>query len=603
MTDASTKGRIRAVYRFFGPFLKPYLGRIILAYSALAAVTAATLLRPWPLKLILDCVILEGRTLTESLPFIPPVVDTWDRYTLLTALSIALVVIVLLESIFGYAQKVLFAEIGQSATTDVLEHTFTHLQTLPRSEGKEARTGDVIYRLTSDMKTLRDLLVNHVQRLGSYALTFVSTIAVMAYLNWRLTLLALIVVPFIFVASYRFSTLIRRATKEKRKKEGEVASIVQETLQSMAVVQAFAQEDRERRRFRQEARESLDAGLESVRLGGAFTRSLKVMNTVGAALVIWFGASQVLKGTLSPGDLVVFAAYVTELYVPIQNVAELAVQFMEALVSGERVLDLVGTVPRIKDAPNARKAPRFEGVVEFESVVAGYVPGSPVLNAISFRAEPKRMIALVGGSGAGKSTVLNLLLRFLDPWEGRVLIDGSDVRGFRLQSLRSQISVVFQESVLFRRSVHENIAYGKPGAKVAEVEAAARAAKADEFIQALPEGYDTILDEQGSNLSGGQRQRLALARAFLRNAPILVLDEPSSGLDAVTEAQLSETIDELAQGRTTIVIAHRLSTVERADRILVLDRGRIAEEGRHEELLQRGGLYRALYDAQATEVF
>jgi ABC-type multidrug transport system fused ATPase/permease subunit len=349
-------------------------------------------------------------------------------------------------------------------------------------------------------------------------------------------------------------------------------------------------------RFRLEARQTLAASLESSRLGGAFTRSIKVLSAVGTAVVIWFGASRVLAGALTPGDLVVFVTYVTELYVPIQSLSELSVQFLESLVSGERVMELLKTAPRIKDEAHATKAPRFHGEIVFENVSASYDPGSRVLRGVSFRARAGQKVALVGGSGAGKSTIINLLLRFLDPSEGRILIDGVDIRRYTLHSLRAQAAVVLQEAILFRRSVRENIAYGKPGATTAEVLAAAKAARAHEFIERLPQGYDTMLDESGANLSGGQRQRIALARAFLRDAPILILDEPSTGLDPVTEAELSETLAELARGRTTIVVAHKLASIEDADLIVVLERGVVVEQGAHAELLGRNGLYRRMRD-------
>ena len=588
--------RIRAFYRVFGPYLKPYSTQIALAYAALAASIVMALARPWPLKLILDSVILGKARLSESVPLLPEVIDSWDKYLLLTLLAISLVVIVLIESTFGYLQKVCFSAAGHSAMTDVMEHVFTHLQMLPRSSG-QTRTGDVIMRVTSDIKTLRDLLVNHVQKLGSYGLTFISTLAVMFWMNWQLTLLGLIVVPFIWLASYFFSVNIRAATKQKRKKEGAVASIVQETLTSMTVIQAFAQEEAERRRFQTEARQSLDASIESAKLGGAFTRTIRVLNTIGTALVVWLGASRVLEGRMSPGDLVVFAAYITELYTPIQNISELAVQFMESLVSGERVLDLMQTAPRIRDSRGAVSAPPFRGEIRFENVVFGYGHDSDVLKGLSFHIAPGQTVALVGGSGAGKSTVINLLLRFFDPRSGRILIDGADLRKFRLKSVRSQIAVVLQEPVLFRRTIRENIAYGKQHAGQREIEAAAKAAHAHEFIMELPDGYDTVLDEGGANLSGGQRQRITIARAFLRDAPILVLDEPTSGLDAITEAQFSETLDELSCGKTTLIIAHRFTTIEKAERVLVLDEGRIVQEGRHADLLATPGTYRELYEA------
>jgi ATP-binding cassette subfamily B protein len=595
-----TKTRVQQFYRAFGPFLKPYRWQIVGAYAALFATVGMTLLRPWPLKLVLDSVIIDKRPMSEMLPWAPGWIASADKHLLLTLLCVALVGIVLLESLFSYWQKVSFSAVGQSATTDILEHVFTHVQTLPKADG-ERRTGDVILRLTSDVKTLRDLLVNHVQQLGNYGFTFISTLAVMFWMNWQLSVLALIVVPFISMASYHFSANIRRATKQKRSREGAVASIVQENLQSVAVVQAFAQEHRERNRFRRQARRSLDASLDAVRLGGAFTRSIKVLNTIGMAMVVWLGASRVLDGNMSPGDLVVFVAYITELYTPIQNISELSVQFMESLVSGERVLELVQTTPRIDENKDAAPAPVFSGEVAFENVTFGYDADKSVVNGVSFRISAGETVAIVGGSGAGKSTILNLILRFVDPWEGKVLFDGLDIRSFDLKSVRSQISVVFQESTLFRRRVRDNIAYGRPQATLDEIIEAAKAAKAHDFIERLPKGYETVLNEQGSNLSGGQRQRIALARALLRNSPILLLDEPTSGLDAVTESQLTETVDDLVRGRTTIIIAHRFSTIEKVDRILVLEKGRVAQEGTHAELSAQPGPYRDLFEAQTFE--
>jgi ATP-binding cassette, subfamily B, bacterial len=544
---------------------------------------------------------LQKKTVTQSVPLLPAWLDSLERGTLLTILCVALVAIVALESVFGYIQKLFFAAVGQSAATDVLENVYTHIQTLPRGAGLGPRMGDVIVRLTSDVKTLRELLVEHVQKLGNYAVTFLSTIVVMGLLNWELTLLGLTVVPFIWYASAHFSKQIKRASSQKRRKEGDVASVVQETLSSLAVVQAFAQEEAEQERFRKEARESLDAGIESSRLGGAFTRSIKLLNTLGTALVVWLGARRVLEGSLTEGDLIVFAAYVNELYVPIQNISELAGKFMESVVSGERVLELLETRPPVRDSPHATKPKRFRGDVAFDHVVYGYERERPVLHDVTFAAAAGEMVALVGESGTGKSTILNLLLRFADPWQGRVLIDGHDIRRFRLKGLRSQISVVLQEPVLFRRSVRDNIAYGQPHATKEEVVAAATAARAHEFIMELPDGYKTLLHERGANLSGGQRQRIALARAFLRNRPILVLDEPTTGLDPVNEAQLTDTLYELARGKTTIVIAHRLATVERAHRILVLEDGRIAQQGTHEELLRQPGRYRQMYEAQTSQ--
>lgn len=604
MTDSnevSAWQRIRTLYGVFGPYLRQYKRPILIAYVMLAVNVGAAALRPWPLKFILDTVILRKKTIHDSVPLLPAWIDGISPYWLVLGLCLLLVLVVIVESTAGYFQKLMFARVGHSAATDVLEHTFTHLQTLPR-EHRSSRSGDLIVRLTSDVKTMRDLLVEHQQKVAVYAMTFFVTVAVMARLNWRLTLIGLSTVPVIWFVSWHFSKSIRTAARRKRTREGAVASVVHENLSGLAVIQAFAQEETERRRFREQAQESLEANVESSRLGGAFNRAVEVLNTVGTAMVIGFGALKVLSGNLSPGDLVVFAAYVQDLYKPIQNLSELSVKFMDSLVSGERVLEVLETAPRTGDRHGAVSAPHFKGEVIFDQVTFGYEKGVPVLNGLSFSIRAGESIALVGGSGAGKSTILHLLLRFYDPWEGRILIDGQNIDRYKIRSLRRQIGVVLQESFLFHRSIFENIQYGRPGASEEEIRAAAKAARAHDFIAALPEGYDTVLDELGANLSGGQRQRISLARVFLRDASILLMDEPTSSLDSVTEAELLETLQELKTGKTTITVAHRLSTVETADRILVLDHGQIVEEGTHRELLNRAGSFRKLYEAQLEEM-
>ncbi len=428
--------------------------------------------------------------------------------------------------------------------------------------------------------------------------TFVGVAVTMFLMDWQLTLSSLAVAPPLYLLSLYFSAKVAELTRKRRARESELASLLQETVISKELVQAYAQEEQEKRRFAEESAESLDTALQRVRVSKGFGRTVEVLIAVGTALVVYLGARKALAGYVTPGDLIVFISYLRDLYKPVGGLSELIIDFGGSLVCGERVAEILETKIKVADAPDAIEAPPFRGEVVFENVTFGYDSREPVLQDLSFKARPGEMIALIGSSGTGKSTIVNLLLRFYDPWKGRILIDGQDVRRYTLKSLREQISVVLQEPLLFHRTIRENIAYGKPEARVEETVDAAKTAQAHEFIVRLPNGYDTFLTEGGAGLSGGQRQRIALARAILKNAPIFVLDEPVTGLDSETEARLNETMDRLMKGRTSFTIAHRLSTIMKADLILMIEEGRVIEQGTHEHLLGRSDRYRRLYDLQ-----
>jgi ATP-binding cassette subfamily B protein len=582
------------IYAAFAPYLRPYWRKLALACASLAGTVAMTLLEPWPLKFVFDDVLLEKRLHGGSQVLLSAVGAS--KPALLLVLCLGLVLIVILNNLFFYANRYLLAAVGRRVINDIRLDLFTHVQRLPLSG--EARTGDVVLQLTSGIKALRDLLLGHVQKFANQALSFFSALAVMLWLDWRLTLLALVIVPPLWVVSYYFSTNIRAATRRKQAKESEMAAIVQEAVTSAAVIQAFAQEKREKKRFARESVDSLSAAMESTGWGKGFQQLVKLMSTCGLALVVYYGARQALNGRITPGDIIVFTAYVRNLYSPIQSFTGLISDYMEALVSGESILALAEWDTAVRDLPDAIKAPRFAGKVEFRNVVFGYQPNKPVIRGLSLSVEAGEMVALVGSSGTGKTTLMNLLLRFVEPWQGSILIDGQDIRQFKLKSLRKQITVLPQEPVVFRRTVRENIAFGQPKAAEEEIVEAARAAHAHHFIMNLPHGYDTVLKERGANLSGGQRQRLALARAILRDAPILVLDEPVTGLDAITEAQVYEALWALIKNRTAFVIAHRLATVKKAHAILLFEGGQVIDRGTHEDLMDRNIFYRALYDLQ-----
>ena len=588
--------RLEVLYRRFIPFLKPYRGKIALVYVCLLASLAVVLARPWPMKVIFDSVLLK-HPLPTTLQGLNSLVQT-NPYALLAILSAGLVTIIVVESFLSYVHRYWHSAIAQGVTNDIRLAVFEHLQTLSAIPVGSQRTGDLIVRLTSDIRSLRVLLVNHVQQLVQSMVSMLATLAVMLWIDFRITLVALVIVPPLFVLSYYFTTNMRAAVKEKREREGGLASVAEEVVTSIASVQANTREDLEKARFAEENDQDLQASLRGIRLSTAFGRLIRILNAGGAGLVLWYGAVRVMAGQLSPGDLLVLTTYVRDLYAPIDNLATLLLGINECSVSGERILELMESEAHVRDAPGAIPAPPIRGEVRFENVTFGYTQQEPVLKDVSFTVRPGQLVALVGSSGTGKSTVVNLLLRFMDPWQGRILIDGHDIREFTVKSLRSQMSVMLQEPALFRRSVSENIAYGKPTAEFEEIVAAAEAAKAHNFILNLPKGYETVLQERGGNLSGGEKQRIGLARALLRNAPIVILDEPVTRLDAETETEIVENLEPLFEGKTRFVIAHKFSTIKKADLILVMSNGGIVEYGTHEELLSLKGVYGRLYELQ-----
>jgi ABC-type multidrug transport system fused ATPase/permease subunit len=572
--------------------LKIYWKWFAVAYISLLAATGMNLLKPWPLKLILDYILLD-KPMPGPVLFLHSFAGH-DELVLLAILSASIVVIFFLDGLFFFIGKYYMAGAGENTMNDIRQRVFGHLQVLGRGE----RPGDLVIRLTSDVRSLKLLLIRYVQTLVIYFFTFGGIVVVMFFMDPKMTLLALAVAPVLYVMSFYISPRVQALEREKREKESDVASLVHETVTSKEAVQAFGREEQERKRFAAVAGESLKATLGSLRMSKGFARAVRLVTAVGTALVVYFGARRALAGQITPGDLIVFISYLRDLYKPVGGFSELFMDLSAALVSGGRVAEILETEVRVKDAPDAVEAPPFKGEVVFEKVSFGYLAAEPVLRDLSFTAKPGQRVALIGSSGTGKTTVVNLLLRFYDPWEGRILIDGRDLRRYKLKSLRDQISVALQEPLLFRRTVRENIAYGRPEAGPEEITGAAKAAQAHDFIMRLPLGYDTFLEERGANLSGGQRQRIALARAILKNAPIFIFDEPATGLDAATEAKLSEALDLLMRDKTSFVIAHRFSTIMSADLILMIEEGRIMEQGTHDELLAKSDRYRQLYHLQ-----
>jgi ATP-binding cassette subfamily B protein len=433
-------------------------------------------------------------------------------------------------------------------------------------------------------------------------LTLAGMILIMLSFNWRFALIALSIAPALFVVVYVFTRRIKKASRDVRQKESELVNLVQEVFSSIRVVKAFAREEYEQQRFEEQSLENVETALQARAVKTKLAPLVEVLAAVGTCLVLSFGARLALNGELSAGDLILFLAYLAKMYKPMRDLSKMGDTVSKASVSLERIQEVLNTVSRVQDLPGARPAATLNGKVEFEGVSFAYIPGQTVLNNISFQIEPGQIAAFIGPSGAGKSTILSLIPRFYDPSAGLVKLDGVDVRKYTIQSIREQMSFVPQNTILFRAPIWENIAYGNPGANRAEIVSAAKLANAHEFIEKLPEGYDTMVGERGVTLSGGQSQRIAIARAVIRNTPLLLLDEPSSGLDAASEQSVFEALDSLMQGKTCIVIAHHLATIQRAHIIFVVSDAGIAERGTHAELLAAGGLYAELHRLQAQPV-
>ncbi|MDQ3567021.1 MAG: ABC transporter ATP-binding protein/permease [Actinomycetota bacterium] len=581
----------------FTPFLSPRWRGLLLALAVLLVETATSLAQPWPLALTIDYILGDHKELPEWVPDLMA-----DKAILLAGIAFLIVVIFTLTRTVASYRRFLLQKLGQQTVFDMREALYSKVHALGLDYHGGKRTGDTITRVTSDVKEVRTLLVDSVVEVFSSTLILIGMLVVMIWLNWQLTLLALLTVPFLFIAVRRYRRSLIERMRVVRAREGAIASVVQEAITGIRAVKIFGREEDEMDRFRHESRESLDASVDSSLIEAKFSTVLGVVGGLGTALVTYFGARQVISGALSVGDLTVFVAYLSLFLSPLWALSRQANQIGKSLVSGERIIELLNAEPSVKESPNARPAPRFAGRVTFEDVSFAYGgEAGDVLRDVSFDAEPGSRVALVGVSGAGKTTITSLIARLYDPGLGRVLIDGKDIKDFTLKSLRDSVTFVPQEPMLFRATVAENISYGRPSATREEIEQAAELAGADGFIQSLPDGYDELLSERGESLSGGQRQRISIARAMLRKSPVLILDEPQSGLDAEVAGAVEESWRALTEGRTTFVIAHELRLVRNVDRILVLDEGRVAEAGTHEELVSSGGLYARLHALQERD--
>ena len=586
------------MYPLVWSLLKPYRGTLLIILLAMLLQMVATVATPWPLKIVLDNVVGEHKLPHWLDEFLRPFMRGGTKMEIAAAAAIALVLIVVLGAVASYVANYCTTSVGQWVANDLRIRTYDRLQHLSLNYYDTHEMGTLLSTITADVQTIQGFASSSTLGIVVDLLTIVGMLAIMFWLNWDFTLIAVAVTPFMLLIISRFKKAIKKATKEVRKEQSKIVAVVQQGLESMKVVKAFGRQDLEQEELSEVSKATVEAALKARRVKALLSPMVNVIVALCTAFVLWRSSSLILRGAMTAGALTVFLAYLAQLFKPVKDLATMTNTIAQTAVGVERVRAILEADDVIPEKADAREPEAFRGDIAFDHVDFGYDKEAKVLNNVSFKVSAGQMVGVVGPTGSGKSTVVSLIPRFYDPVRGKIMIDGIDVRDFTLRGLRSQIGYVLQETVLFRGTVAENIAYGKGGATRAEVEEAAELANAAEFINKMPHGYESMVGDRGDTLSGGQRQRIGIARAIIRDNPILILDEPTAALDTESEKLVMDALHRLMQKRTVITIAHRLSTIRDADKILVLKDGVLAEEGSHDELMARSGIYAGLYQAQ-----
>jgi ABC-type multidrug transport system fused ATPase/permease subunit len=590
--------------RLIRELLRPYRGTLFVILMAMLVETLMSLAGPWPLKIILDNVLGS-----HHLP-------RWFDHFLMSAagglgpgkMKIAAVaaLMVVLIAVFGslasYIDNYYTESVGQWVAHDLRMRTYHHLQRLSLAYYDSHQTGTLLSTITDDIQTIQSFASSATLGILVDLLTIIGMLGLMFWLNWDFALVAVGVTPFLLLFVSRFKRAVKKATHEVRNRQSDIVAVVQQGLQSVRVVKAFGRQDLEQEELNEASHATVDAALKARRVKSLLSPVVSITVALCTAFVLWRGASLILIGTMTAGALIVFLSYLSKFFKPVQDLAKMTNSIAQAAVGVERIQAILETDSVIDELADAREPGSIRGEIVFDHVAFAYDKDDPVLRDVSFTIKQGELVGIVGPTGGGKSTVVSLIPRFYDPTSGVVSIDGVDVREYQLFPLRSQISFVLQDTILFRGTIRDNIAYGRLGASQQEIEEAAKLANADEFISRMVHGYDTMVGERGLTLSGGQRQRIGIARAIIRNTPILILDEPTAALDTESERLVIEAMERLMKGRTVVTIAHRLSTIRDADKILVLKAGVVAEQGTHQELLNLGGIYAELHQAQIDGV-
>lgn len=567
-------------YRRLLQYMRPYLKELILAVICIVIAAGCNLYLPWIIKDMIDKVL------------------TNKDMMMLNMICIGIVVVFLVRGVFFFGQSYLVSYIGQKVIIDVREVMFRKFQRMPMAYFDRHQTGETMSFITNDVAAIQSALVDQLIEMVTEGSILIGSIVMMLYLDWKLTLLTLVVIPVVGQAMKIFGRKIKRNGTVIQERMADITSLLQESISSIRVVKSFVREKYEIERFSKQNQLNFQAAMKNVQLNSMLTPTVEFLAAISVTFIVWFGGYEVLNDEMTAGALVAFLTYAVNLANPVKRLSRVYGNLQRAMAAVDRVFTVIDLKETITDKPDAKALPETKGEVSISNVTFEYKKGVPALSDISLEVKPGQMIAFVGPSGAGKSTIANLIPRFYEVTSGKIAIDGHDIRDVTLASLREQIGIVPQETMLFSTTVRENIRYGRLDATDEEVEAAAKAANADSFIKELPQGYDTPIGERGLNLSGGQRQRMAIARAILKNPRILILDEATSALDTESEKIVQAALDKLMIGRTSFVIAHRLSTIFNADQIYVIDNGHVKEHGTHEELLRNNGLYSHLYNIQ-----
>ncbi len=584
------------IFRHIAPRLRGAGGRIAGAVAALFAGVALRILEPWPLKYVLDRIIAQQSPGQQS-----PAQNgdsSINPVTLLTVAAVAIVLITATRAFFEFRRTIGFALIGNKVITQLRSDLFGHMQNLSLDFHNASRKGDLTIRVISDVNMLKEVVISAVLPLLSSVLILLGMAGVMLWMHWKLALIAIATFPCFWLLAARSGRKIHDASRKQRKREGALAATASESMSAQQAVQSLSLQGVFHSAFATQNNKSQKEGVKTSRLTAGLERTVDVMIATASTAVLWQGGRYAMSGEISPGELIVFLAYLKRGFKPLQDFAKYTGRLSKATAAGERILELLDAEPSVSSRPNAAAAPAIHGHIQFETLRFGYDDESVILSDINLEIQPGQHVALVGPSAIGKSTFLSLLMRLYDPTGGRILIDGCDIRDWTLESLRSQISIVLQDNMLFAATIRDNIGYANADASSADIEAAARLASAHDFIERLPDGYDTVLGERGVNLSHGQRQRIAIARAAIRRSPILLLDEPTTGLDEHNERTVIESLLRVRAGRTTFTVTHNLRFASQADVVIYLSDGRIAEHGSHAELLHANGDYARMFRQQ-----